>query len=129
VRRWKLNAKPRPWRAWVRTSRQAAVPPTVASDTLAVTFINHATFLLRTHGCSLLTDPIWPDRASPFRLIGHAGVRDPGIGFEDLPHVDAVLLCRSISTSAFSVLEPGDTLLLDRRGNRIPAGDEVTDAV
>jgi L-ascorbate metabolism protein UlaG (beta-lactamase superfamily) len=68
------------------------VPPTVAPDTLAVTFINHATFLLRTHGCSLLTDPIWSDRASPFRIAGPRRVREPGIGFEDLPHVDAVLL-------------------------------------
>jgi hypothetical protein len=52
------------------------------------------------------------------------------IGFDDPPQaLHEALQHRSFNASAFCVIEPGDTLVLDRRGDRIPAGDEVTDAV
>lgn len=57
-----------------------------------MTFINHATVLLQLDDVNLLTDPIWSDRASPFSFAGPKRVRPPGIRFEDLPKIDAVLL-------------------------------------
>ena len=54
--------------------------------------INHATLLLQQDGVNLLTDPIWSERASPFSRIGPHRRRAPGVRWEDLPRIDAVLL-------------------------------------
>jgi L-ascorbate metabolism protein UlaG (beta-lactamase superfamily) len=67
-------------------------PHRVAPGQLRVTFINHATTLLQLDGVNVLTDPIWADRASPVSFIGPHRVRPPGIKFEELPPIDAVLL-------------------------------------
>ena len=40
----------------------------------------------------MLTDPVWSERASPFRRIGPRRVRKPGVAFEDLPTIDIILL-------------------------------------
>jgi len=40
----------------------------------------------------MLLDPVWSQRASPFRLIGPKRVNDPGIAFADLPPIDVVLV-------------------------------------
>lgn len=57
-----------------------------------ITFVNHATFLIQTHGLNILTDPVWSDRCSPISFIGPKRMRPPGIRFEDLPDIDFVLL-------------------------------------
>lgn len=60
---------------------------------VAITFVGHATFLIRfAGGPVLLTDPIWSERCSPSRLVGPRRVRAPGLDFEALPRIDAVLL-------------------------------------
>ena len=61
-------------------------------DDIAITFVNHATFLIRINGITILTDPIWSERASPVRWAGPKRVRDPGVAWEALPRVDVVLL-------------------------------------
>lgn len=58
----------------------------------SITFINHATFLIRINGQNILTDPIWSNRASPYQWIGPKRMRSPGIAFEDLPAIDTVLI-------------------------------------
>jgi len=67
-------------------------PERVMGDTLRVTFVNHATFLLQTGGVNILTDPIWSDRCSPVQWAGPKRFRPPGIRFEDLPPIDLVLI-------------------------------------
>lgn len=67
-------------------------PRKLADGELQVTFINHACFLLQFDGLNILTDPIWSERASPFGWIGPKRKRPPGIKFEDLPPIDAVLI-------------------------------------
>lgn len=57
-----------------------------------VTFVNHATYLLQVDGFNILTDPVWSFRASPYQWIGPKRMRKPGIAFEDLPPIDAVLI-------------------------------------
>ena len=59
---------------------------------LRVTLINHSTLLLQQNGVHILTDPIWSERASPLAAIGPRRRRQPGVRWEDLPRVDAVLL-------------------------------------
>lgn len=61
-------------------------------NTNRITFINHSSFLIQTNGLNILTDPIFSERASPFAWSGPKRMRPPGIRFEDLPHIDAVLL-------------------------------------
>jgi L-ascorbate metabolism protein UlaG (beta-lactamase superfamily) len=61
-------------------------------DDIAVTFVNHATFLIQINGITVLTDPIWSERASPVHWAGPKRVRDPGVTWEALPPIDIVLL-------------------------------------
>jgi L-ascorbate metabolism protein UlaG (beta-lactamase superfamily) len=63
-----------------------------APDEVAITFVNHVTFLIQTGGFTILTDPVWSERASPFRWLGPKRVREPGVAFEELPKVDLILL-------------------------------------
>jgi L-ascorbate metabolism protein UlaG (beta-lactamase superfamily) len=65
---------------------------TLGVGDVAITFVNHVTFLIQTAGINILTDPVWSERASPFRWIGPKRVRSPGVAFEDLPTIDLVLV-------------------------------------
>lgn len=69
-----------------------APPPRVGGAGLRVTFVNHSTVLLQTAGLNLVTDPVWSERASPLTWAGPKRYHSPGICFEDLPRIDAVLL-------------------------------------
>jgi N-acyl-phosphatidylethanolamine-hydrolysing phospholipase D len=57
-----------------------------------VTWAGHASFLVQAGGLNLLTDPHWSRRASPSQRIGPARFQPPGVPFDELPPIDAVLL-------------------------------------
>lgn len=57
-----------------------------------VTWVGHSTFLVQVGGVNLLTDPHWGDRASPVDFAGPRRLIPPGVRFEDLPDIDAVLI-------------------------------------
>ena len=57
-----------------------------------LTWIGHATFLVQLDGLNILTDPNWSDRASPLGFVGPKRLVPPGLRFEDLPHIDAVVI-------------------------------------
>ena len=59
---------------------------------LRVVPIGHASFLVQTRGLNLLIDPVYSRRASPLRWIGPARVNAPGIAFDALPPIDAILV-------------------------------------
>lgn len=59
---------------------------------MRVSFVGHATVLIQTAGLNILIDPIWSERASPFTFAGPHRVTDPGIAFNALPPIDAVLV-------------------------------------
>ena len=63
----------------------------VAGSRMVTTWVGHATFLVQTQGLNILTDPVWSNRVGPLG-IGPARVAQPGIRFEDLPHIDLVLV-------------------------------------
>jgi L-ascorbate metabolism protein UlaG (beta-lactamase superfamily) len=48
--------------------------------------------LIQAGGLNVLTDPVWSERASPVAFAGPRRVTAPGIAFEALPEIDAVLL-------------------------------------
>src|SRR5258706_11699357 len=68
--RWRLTGKKSHWPTWVENAHQDAPLPDVGPGQLAATFVNHATFLLRTRDLAILTDPIWSERASPLSYAG-----------------------------------------------------------
>jgi L-ascorbate metabolism protein UlaG (beta-lactamase superfamily) len=80
------------WPASVPLSSHAAPPASVAPGQVAVTFIGHSTFLLRTASCVMITDPVFTTHAGPFGRMGPRRVRPPAIDPSALPRVDVVLL-------------------------------------
>ena len=66
--------------------------PRAAAGEIRVTWVGHATFLVQAGGLNLLTDPLWSRRASPTQRFGPARFQPPGVAFDDLPEIDAVLL-------------------------------------
>lgn len=68
--------------------RGDGVLPPVPKGKLAVTWVGHATTIVRLGGRTILTDPVW----SP-NLAGRSKrMTPPGIRWEDLPKVDAVVI-------------------------------------
>lgn len=89
----KMMREPRSrWPAWIDNKGVPRLDATLGPDDVAITFVNHATFLIQTGGMTILTDPVWSERVSPFRRIGPKRVRHPGVAFADLPRIDLVLL-------------------------------------
>jgi N-acyl-phosphatidylethanolamine-hydrolysing phospholipase D len=58
----------------------------------SVTWIGHATVLVRVGGLNVLTDPQFSARASPVSFAGPKRVVPPAPGLDGLPHIDAVLI-------------------------------------
>lgn len=82
-------------RAWPRQISNVAYPalPTrLQTGQVALTFINHITFLIQFPGLNILTDPVYSERASPLRHVGPKRVRPPGLPFDALPPIDLVLV-------------------------------------
>ncbi|OLD97858.1 MAG: hypothetical protein AUG80_09850 [Candidatus Rokubacteria bacterium 13_1_20CM_4_68_9] len=57
-----------------------------------LTWIGHSTFLLQIDSVNILTDPHWGDRASPVMFTGPRRLVPPGMRFEDLPPIHAVII-------------------------------------
>jgi L-ascorbate metabolism protein UlaG (beta-lactamase superfamily) len=84
-----------PGAAWPRSVENKGVPQLNTPrtvDEIAITFVNHATFLIQLEGIAILTDPVWSERVSPVSWAGPKRVRKPGVAFGDLPPIDLVLL-------------------------------------
>src|SRR5215212_2285243 len=90
--KWQMNRKPGVWRDWVESPPGPKPPERVGRGHLRVTFVGHATLLIQIDGVNILTDPIWSERCSPVSFAGPKRHRPPGIRFEDLPPIDAVLI-------------------------------------
>lgn len=59
---------------------------------MTLTWIGHATLLMQIQGVNILTDPHFSERASPVQWAGPKRVVPPGIGLEDLPPIDIVII-------------------------------------
>src|SRR5262249_18521441 len=71
---------------------QDCPPARFSGDGARIVLIGHASFLIQTRGRNLLIDPVWSERASPLSFVGPLRVNAPGIAFERLPKIDAVLV-------------------------------------
>ena len=85
----------RDWPAWPKAKDFQPGPRPVAgvpNGSLYVTPVGHATFLIQMDGVNILIDPIWSERCSPLSWVGPKRYSEPGIRFEDLPSIDAILV-------------------------------------
>jgi L-ascorbate metabolism protein UlaG (beta-lactamase superfamily) len=80
------------WPAWAPSPYADRPPPRVEGMGVRLSYVGHASWLIQTAGRNILLDPLWSERASPFRSVGPKRVNDPGIAFADLPPIDAVLV-------------------------------------
>src|SRR5215471_5500008 len=85
-----FGSKRGPWRRFTDTPPGPPPPRCVEDGRLRITFVNHATFLIQIDGLNVLTDPTWGERSAP--AVGVHRRRPPGLRFEDLPPIDAVLV-------------------------------------
>jgi L-ascorbate metabolism protein UlaG (beta-lactamase superfamily) len=80
------------WPAWDPSPYADSPPQRVTGQNLRISYVGHASMLLQTAGLNILIDPVWSARVSPFRFAGPKRVNDPGIAFDTLPPIDAVLV-------------------------------------
>jgi len=92
VLRWKLKSRSEKSPKFVDDVRQVVPVRRLEGNGLRSTLVNHSTVLLQDRRFNILTDPIWSERTSPFSWIGPQRHRKPGIAFESLPALDAVLI-------------------------------------
>ncbi len=92
VLRWWVMGRRGPWPRSVANTRADRPPPRVNGSALRISFVGHASLLIQTGGLNILIDPVWSERASPVRFAGPKRVNVPGIAFEALPPIDAVLV-------------------------------------
>ena len=79
------------WPSEVSVEPRRPPTPRNAGDVI-VTFIGHASFLIQIGTTSLMIDPVYSERASPVAFAGPHRVRQPGVPFDVLPAISAVLL-------------------------------------
>jgi N-acyl-phosphatidylethanolamine-hydrolysing phospholipase D len=100
-----------------------------------ITWIGHSTFLVQIDGVNILTDPIWNDRASPVRFVGPRRLVPPGMRFEDLPRIDAVVISHDhydhldVDTVRRLAREHGPRFFVPLRLRAWMADEGVTDVV
>lgn len=56
------------------------------------TWVGHATALVQVNGLNILTDPQFSRRASPVQWAGPERIMPPGLGIDDLPAIDIVIV-------------------------------------
>jgi N-acyl-phosphatidylethanolamine-hydrolysing phospholipase D len=66
--------------------------PRAAPNEIAVTWVGHSTLLIQLGALNILTDPVWSERASPWRLLGPRRLVPAAVPIEALPPIDVVLL-------------------------------------
>ena len=87
-------------------------------------WIGHSTFLIKKNGITILTDPIFSNRASPFRNIGPKRLIPPAIPLDELPNIDIV----TVSHNHYDHLDIRSLKKLSKNNPKaiflVPAGDE-----
>lgn len=63
-----------------------------AETGLRATWLGHSTVLLEIDGFTILTDPVWGPRASPFSFLGPKRFQPVPVALDALPKIDLVLV-------------------------------------
>jgi hypothetical protein len=96
--RWQLGGGRANWPETFPNPFQDRPPARV--DGLRVALVGHATLLIQVAGLNILADPVYAERASPLSFAGPRRVNPPGVAFDDLPPIDAVLLTHNPTTTS-----------------------------
>ena len=87
-------------------------------------WIGHSTFLIKKSNITILTDPIFSDRASPFKNFGPKRLIPPALNLTDLPNIDFVTVSHNhydhldiVSLKEIYIRNPEAIFL-------VPAGDK-----
>ena len=64
----------------------------IRPDGLRVTWLGHSILLVEIDGRRVLIDPVWGERASPFRFAGPKRFYAPPLPSSDIPDIDVVLI-------------------------------------
>lgn len=91
VFKWMMNRRRGKW-IEDKSENYGKRPLDHEKNGIRITFINHSTFLIQVDGLNIITDPVWSARVSPFTWAGPKRMRLPGIKFENLPRIHAVLV-------------------------------------
>jgi L-ascorbate metabolism protein UlaG (beta-lactamase superfamily) len=59
---------------------------------LRVTWLGHSSILVEIDGATILFDPVFAERASPFSFIGPSRFHPTPLSIAELPHIDAVVI-------------------------------------
>ena len=129
--RWRLKGQRSPWPK-VLPARSGLQPSSVVQG-LRITHIGHATLLVQAAGVNLLVDPVWAERASPFRWIGPRRANPPAVALPDLPPIHAILISHNhydhLDTATFKALwQTHRPCVLTPLGNETILRNSVPDA-
>ena len=80
------------WPKFIPLSIPSFSPVNLQDNEVNLTFINHASFLIQLKNLTILTDPIFSERAGPGGWLGPKRVRQAGIKFDELPQVQVILI-------------------------------------
>ncbi len=92
VLRWRVTQKQARWPEQAPSGFSDTPPQRVTGAKARLSFVGHASWLVQTGGLNILIDPVWSERCSPVTFAGPKRVNAPGIPFEALPTIDAVLV-------------------------------------
>jgi L-ascorbate metabolism protein UlaG (beta-lactamase superfamily) len=89
--RWRFSRSSSEWPKQVPVPA-VELPPAPIAGGMAVTWIGHATFLLRSSAGSWLTDPVFSERIGPVAGWGPRRVAPAALRPEALPKIDRILI-------------------------------------
>ena len=87
-------------------------------------WIGHSTFLIKKNGVTIITDPIFSKRASPFKNIGPKRLIPPAIPLDEIPNIDII----TVSHNHYDHLDIHSLKKISKKHPKaiflVPAGDE-----
>ena len=86
--RWQRNQK-KPVLASINISNEWTNSDLRKNHTI---WIGHSTFIIKVDNLTILTDPVFSNRASPFKRLGPKRLIPPSINLEQLPKIDVVTI-------------------------------------
>jgi L-ascorbate metabolism protein UlaG (beta-lactamase superfamily) len=90
--RWQWTRTRGPWPEHVENVGRARLLALGDADPIAATWIGHAAALVQIGPANVLTDPVFSERCSPVSWAGPKRVRAPGLSYDELPPIHAVVV-------------------------------------
>jgi L-ascorbate metabolism protein UlaG (beta-lactamase superfamily) len=92
ILQWRLTGDRKEWPETVENKAKPNFPQKIEENEIYVTFVNHSTLVIQTSQLTVLTDPIFSERASPVSFAGPKRVRKSGVNIDELPKIDFVII-------------------------------------